>query len=115
MCFSAIWFSSVENSLFPLYPIFNRVIWFSRIQILEFLAYTGYYTNPIWFRIGKDSFPICWWPFGFTDSVFCITEALQFYEVPFVYPRSCSTSHCCSVQEFSPVPTSLKLFPTFLL
>jgi hypothetical protein len=30
-CFSAIWYSSVENSLFSLYPIFNRVIWFSEV------------------------------------------------------------------------------------
>jgi hypothetical protein len=32
----------------------------------------------------KNSFPICWWPFCLIDSIFCPTEALQFYEVPFV-------------------------------
>jgi hypothetical protein len=46
-------------------------------------------------------------------SVFCLTEALQFYEVPFVNSRSYSTSHWCSVQEFSLVPISLRLSPTF--
>jgi hypothetical protein len=40
--------------------------------------------SPIRFRIDKDSFPICWCPFCLIDSVFCITEALQFYEVSFV-------------------------------
>jgi hypothetical protein len=39
--------------------------------------------------------------FCLIDGVFCLTEALQFYEVPFVNSRSYSTSHCCSIQEFS--------------
>jgi hypothetical protein len=64
-------------------------------------------------RIGKGPFPICWWPFCLIDSVFCLTEALQFYEVPFFNSRSYRTSHCCSTQEFfSPVPISSRLFPT---
>jgi len=36
------------------------------------------------FQNGKDLFPICWLLFCPTDSVFCLTETLQFYEVPFV-------------------------------
>jgi len=32
----------------------------------------------------KIFFPICWLPFCPNDSVLCLTEALQFYEVPFV-------------------------------
>jgi hypothetical protein len=34
--------------------------------------------------VGKDLFPICWLPFCLIDSVLCLTEALQFYEVLFV-------------------------------
>jgi hypothetical protein len=34
--------------------------------------------------VGKDLFPIFWLSFCLTDSVLCLTEALQFYEVPFV-------------------------------
>ena len=64
------------------YPIFNRVIWFSGVQLLEFFLYTEYHP-PIGFRIDKDLFPICWWHFCLIDSVLCLTEALQFYEVPF--------------------------------
>ena len=66
-----------------LYPIFNRVIWFSRVLLLEFFAYIGYYFTTRC-RICKDLFPICCLPFCLIDSVLCLTEALQFYVVPFV-------------------------------
>ena len=49
------------------------------------------------------------------DSVFCLTEALQFYEVPFVNSWSYSTSHCCSIQEFFPCAHIFEAFPHFLL
>jgi hypothetical protein len=111
-CFSAIWYSSVDNSL-ALYPFFNRVIWFSGVQLLEFFVYIRY-SFPIRFRFGKDPFPICWCPFCFIDSVFCFKEALQFYEVPFVDSWSYGTSLCCSLQEFFPCAYIFKAFPNFL-
>jgi hypothetical protein len=40
-CFSAIQYSSGENSL-SLSPIFNGVIWFSGVHLLEFFIYIGY-------------------------------------------------------------------------
>ena len=43
-------------------PIFNGVIWFSVVHLLDFFIYIGY-QSPLWFRIGKDPFPICWWSF----------------------------------------------------
>ena len=50
------------------------------------------------------------------DSVFCLTEALQFYEVLFVDSQSYSTSHCCSIQDFfPPYAHILETFPHFLL
>jgi len=97
-----------------LYPIFNRVILSSGVYLPELFVYIGYY-SPIWFRIGKDPFPIWWWPFCLTDGVFCLTEALQFYEVPFVNSRSYSTSHCCSLQEFFPCVHIFEAFPHILL
>ena len=51
--------------------------------------------------------------FVLLTSVFCLTEALQFYEVPFVDSPSYSTSHWCSTQEFFAVPISSTLFPIF--
>ena len=64
------------------YSIFNRIIWFPGVQLLEyFILDIG---PPIRLRIGKDLFPIGWLPFCLIDSIFCPTEALQFYEVPFV-------------------------------
>jgi hypothetical protein len=95
-----------------LLPIFNRVNLFSCVQLLEFFVYIRY-KSPISFIFGKDPFPICWWPFCLIDGVIFLTEALQFYEVPFVDSRSYSTSHLCSLQEFFTLPISSRLFPTF--
>ena len=98
-----------------LHSIFlNGVVWFSGVHLLEFFIYIGY-LSPIWFRIGKDPFLMCWWPSCLIDSVFCFREALQFYEVPFVDSRSYSTSHCCSIQEFFPCTHTFQAFPYFLL
>ena len=74
---------------------------YSWIQLLELFVDIAYY-SPIRFRIGKNPSPICWWPFCLIDSVFCLTEDLQFYEVSFVNYRFYSTNHCCSIQEFFP-------------
>jgi hypothetical protein len=41
-CFSAIWYSSVENSLFSSVPHFYRVITFSEIQLHLFYISIGY-------------------------------------------------------------------------
>ena len=51
-----------------LYPIFNRVICFSGVYLLEFFVYTR-----CW--IDKELFPICWLPFCPIESVFCLIEA----------------------------------------
>ena len=67
------------------------------------------------FRIGKYPFPICWWSFCLIDGVFCLAEALQFYEVPFIDSRFYSTSYCCSIQEFFPCTHIFEAFPYFLL
>jgi hypothetical protein len=56
---------------------------------------------------------LSWWPFCLNDSVICLTEAFQFYEVPFVNSHSYSTSHCCSVQEFFPFAHIFEAFPSF--
>jgi hypothetical protein len=34
--------------------------------------------------IGKDFLSICWWSFCLIDGVFCLVEALEFHEIPFV-------------------------------
>ena len=45
----------------------------------------------------------------------CLLPCRSFatYEVPFIDSLSYSTSHCCSIQEFFPVPISSRLFLTF--
>jgi hypothetical protein len=71
----------------------------------------GYYTQQLNNMTDKDPFPICWWHFCLTDSVFCLTEVLQFYEVQFVD----LTAQAIAVlfRNFSPVSISSRLFPTF--
>ena len=108
-CFSAIWYSSVDNSLFSSVPHFLIVLF----GVLEsnFLRYIGYQPR-IRYRIGKDHFPMGWLPFCLIESALYLTEAFQFYEVPFVDTWSYSTSHCCSIQEFFPCPYSSRVFPS---
>ena len=60
-----------------LYPIFNRVIWFSGVQLLEFFIYIGYQL-PIGLKIAKDLFTICWLPFYLIDSVFALQKLCNF-------------------------------------
>jgi hypothetical protein len=60
-----------------LYPIFNGVIWISVVQLLEPFLYTGYKSH-IRFRIGKNPFPICYWPLCLTDSVFALQKLGNF-------------------------------------
>ena len=82
-CFSVIRYSSVENSLFSSVPHF----YIGLFGFLESNFLCSLYILDISTLSdlgGKDPFPICWWPFCLIDSVFCLTEALQFYEVPFV-------------------------------
>jgi hypothetical protein len=111
-CFSALWYSSFENSLFSSVPHF--LIGLFGFLESNFLRYI-YDITPIGFRIGKDPFPICWLSFCHIESVLCLTETLQFFEVPFVYSRSYSISHCCSVQEFFPCAHIFEALPHLLL
>jgi hypothetical protein len=62
--------AGICNSVWVLFPIFNMVIWFSGLQLLELF---GYYPS-IRCRIGKGLFPICWLPFcpigkGLTEAL----------------------------------------------
>jgi hypothetical protein len=84
-CYSAIQYSSLQNSLFssvPLPPLiglfgFLEFNYFSSLYILDI-------SPIIIFRIGKDLSPICWSRFCVIDSVIWLTAPLQFYEAPFV-------------------------------
>ena len=92
-------------------PFFNEVFFlffFSGVQLLQFFVYTD-----IRSRIGKETLPICWWLFCLIESVFCLTEALQFYEVPFDDIYLTAQAIAVLFRIFSPVPISLRLFPTF--
>jgi len=84
-CFSAIWHSSAVNSLFSSELHFSKGLFVSlRSNFYGFFVYFGYKPS-ISCKIGKDLFPICWLLFCPNHSVLCLTEALQFYEIPFVH------------------------------
>jgi hypothetical protein len=41
-CFSALWYSSVDNFFILLCaPFLNGLIWFSEVQLLDFFVYIG--------------------------------------------------------------------------
>ena len=75
MCFSAIRYSSGENSFLALYPIFKGDIWLSGVYLLQFFVYLEYKPS-VGCSVGKDLFPICWLPFCLLDSVIHLTETL---------------------------------------
>ena len=105
--FSALLYSSVENSLFS--TVSHFVI--GLFEFLEFSFLSSLYTldisPPIRFRIDKNSFLICWGPFCLINSVLCLTEALQFYEAPSINV----TAQAIAVQfrNFSTVPILLEM------
>jgi hypothetical protein len=114
-CFSVMQYSSGENSLFSSEPhfliglfVFLESTFFSSLYILDIspLSDLGYV------KILSESVGGL---YVLLMMFSCLTEALQFYEVPFVNSRSYSTSHCCFIQEFFPCAHIFKAFPHFLL
>ena len=86
-CFSAIWYFSVENSLFSSVPILIGLFVSLESNFLTSLYILN--ISPL-SDVGlvKIFFLICWLPFCPIDSVLCLAEVLQFYEVPFVHSLS---------------------------
>jgi hypothetical protein len=114
-CFSAIQYFSGENSFFSSEPHFLMGLFDFMESTFLSSSYILDISPPIRFGVRKDPFPICWWPFCLIEGVFCLAEALQFYEVPFIDSQSYSTSHCCSIQEFFPCTHIFEAIPYFLL
>jgi hypothetical protein len=92
-CFSAIWDSSVEKSLYnSLYTPF---------LIGLFGSLESNFLSSLYILVGKDLFPIHGLPFCPTDSIICLREAFQFYDILFV--------NCWSFHE--PLVFCLRKFP----
>jgi hypothetical protein len=111
-CLSALWYSSVENSLFSskthfLMGLFEflKSSFLSSLYILDISPLSDLGLLKI---LSNLLVP-------FLSYYKSFTEALQFYEVPFVESQSYNTSHGSSVQEFFPCAHIFKTFPQFLL
>ena len=83
-CFSDTKYSSTKNPLFSSVPHFLIGLFgflesnfFSSLNLLDISSLSDS-------ELDKDLSSICWLPFCLSVSVLCLTEALQFYEVPFV-------------------------------
>ena len=81
-------------------------------QPSDFFIYIWYY-SPIWFRIVKDPFTICWWPFCLIEGVFCLTKMCSFMRFNLSILNLPIQAICLLFRNFSPVLISLRLFPTF--
>ena len=112
---SVIQYSSVENSLFSSVPHFLIGLF----DFLESSFLSSLYTLNISPLLDLGLVKILSQSVGglfvLLTVSFLLTEALQFYKVPFVDSQSYSTSHCCSIQEFFPCAHIFKAFPHFLL
>jgi hypothetical protein len=111
-CFSAIQYSSVENSLYSSLPQFLKGLFeflessfLSSLYILDISPLSDSRLVKILSQSVGGLFVLL--------TVSCLTEALQFYEVPFVNSGSYSTAIAVLFRKFSLVPISLRLFPTF--
>jgi hypothetical protein len=65
------------------------------------------------FRVDKDHFQICWWPFCLIDSVFCLTEICNIIRFHLTILNLTSQAIAVLFRNFSPVSISLRLFHTF--
>jgi hypothetical protein len=73
--------SQLESLCLDLYPNFNGVIWFSGVYLISVYIL---YISPL-LEVGLILFfPICRLLFCPIDIILHLTEAFQFYEVPFV-------------------------------
>jgi hypothetical protein len=68
---------------------------------------------PIRFRIGKNPFPICWWHFCIIDSIFRLTNLCNIMRSHLSILNLTTQAIVVLFSNFSPVPISQRLFPTF--
>ena len=92
-CFSAIQYSSVENSLFGSVPHFLLGLYdFLESSFLSSL-YILDISPPSDLGLVKIISQSVGGLFVLLTTVFCLTDAVQFYEVPFVNSRYYNTRH----------------------
>jgi hypothetical protein len=110
-CFSAIQYSSVENSLFSCTPFLIRLFdsLESNFLISLFILDIVY----IKCEVGNNVFSISWLLFCPIDSVLCFAQYLQFYEVPLLILDITALVIGVLFIKSYPVPMCSRLFPTF--
>ena len=110
-CFSAIRYSSVENSLFSFHYIFNRIIWFSGSNFLSSLYLLG--ISPILdvkLVIVFQSVGCC---FVLLTVSFALQKLCSFMRFYFLIVDLRAQAIGVLFRKISVVPMCLKFFPTF--
>jgi hypothetical protein len=111
ICFSGIWYSLIENSLFSSVPILFKKGYLVFWSLTSGVLCIYWILTPIRLRISKNLFQICWLPFCRIDGVLCLTEALQFYKAHLSILNLTAQAISVVFRNFSPVPIFLRLFP----
>ena len=111
-CFSVIWDSYVEKSLFRSISYFSIGLY--GLLMSTFLRMYFKYQTSVTSYVGEHIFPSCRpWFVLLIVSGLCLTELSQDHEVKFIDYASYSLCFGVLFRMLSPVPMSSKPFPTF--
>ena len=83
-----------KGSVHILCPLLNWLVCFVLVNLFEFFVNSGYQPFVIWVNC-KHFLPFCWLPIHSNNCFFCLAEAAEFNQIPFVYFGFCCQGFWC--------------------